>query len=337
MADAGAAAASVGVFRCCSHEADAPREAALLEALAQHDVAAATTDLDAIRLDFADGAAPAGQAFYALYSAASARSIATYARGRRPPHRCPDPRPPPELNGACCWRSATAVVEWLLSRPGDPQAGGAERALVIPSIRALQLGRSKLGCHAALSKAGLPAARTVAVLSPAGAASAAESLCAASGGCFHAREDCGGRWLVGGGGERELRSAAELLEAIGAADPPPSYPLVLQAWPDADARAASAYGRVRLLYVDHKLESVSGLVGGSAGEEAFRAHARPFLTELAGFLDRNDVALAQIEVAVATDPTDSAAAAAQSESPHCQMCAAPKQVCSSIRASLAAC
>ena len=201
MADAGAAAASVGVFRCCSHEADAPREAALLEALAQHDVAAATTDLDAIRLDFADGAAPAGQAFYALYSAASARSIATYARGRRPPHRCPDPRPPPELNGACCWRSATAVVEWLLSRPGDPQAGGAERALVIPSIRALQLGRSKLGCHAALSKAGLPAARTVAVLSPAGAASAAVSLCAASGGCFHAREDCGGRWLVGGGGE----------------------------------------------------------------------------------------------------------------------------------------
>jgi hypothetical protein len=89
MAAAGAAAASVGVFRCCSHEADAPREAALLEALAQHDVAAATTDLDAIRLDFADGAAPAGQAFYALYSAASARSIATYARGRRPPHRCP--------------------------------------------------------------------------------------------------------------------------------------------------------------------------------------------------------------------------------------------------------
>lgn len=200
---------------------------------------------------------------------------------------------------------STAVVEWLLSRP-DSQGPGADRALIVPSIRALHLGRSKLGCHAALSKAGLPTLRTVAVLSAASAAAAAETLCVANGGCFIAREDCGGRQLALGLGDGTLRGSAELLQALGAADPPPCYPIVLQESPDC-----SVYSRVQLLYIDHKLESIVGLVGGAAGEDAFRAHARPFLSELAGFLDRNDVALAQVEVALATD--------AAAQSPHCKM------------------
>lgn len=204
----------------------------------------------------------------------------------------------------------TAVVEWLLSRPGGPQASGADRAVVMPSIRALHLCRSKLGCHAALSRAGLPTVRTVAVLSPASAVGAAETLCAATGGSFRAQEDCGGRQLIVGGSNggppEALHGSAELLEALGAADPPPCYPVVLQEWPDD-----SAYSRVWLLYVDHKLEAIHGFAEGAAGEEAFRAHARPFLTELAAFLDRNDVALAQVEVAVATG--------AAAQSPQCQM------------------
>ena len=203
-----------------------------------------------------------------------------------------------------CHRT-TAVVEWLLSRP-DSQRPGADRALIVPSIRSLHLGRSKLGCHAALSKAGLPTLRTVAVLSAASAAATAETLCAANGSCFIAREDCGGRQLTPEVGDGVLRGSAELLQALGAADPPPCFPVVLQECPDY-----LVYSRVQLLYVDHKLESIVGLVGGAAGEEAFRAQARPFLTELAGFLDRNDVALAQVEVALATD--------AAAQSPHCKM------------------
>lgn len=212
-----------------------------------------------------------------------------------------------QLTATVLRHRSTAVVEWLLSRDSQP---GAARALIVPSIRALHLSRSKLGCHAALSKAGLPTLRTAAVLSPAGAADAAETLCGATGSCFVVREDCGGRQLTveagDGGRPGALRGSAQLLQALGAADPPPRYPIVLQECPDY-----SVYSRVRLLYVDHKLESVVGLVGGAAGEDAFRAHARPFLTELAAFLDRNDVALAQVEVAVATD--------AAAQSPHCQM------------------
>lgn len=191
-------------------------------------------------------------------------------------------------------------MEWLLSRPDPPEAGGAPQALVIPSIRALHLARSKLGCHAALRKAGLRAARTAAVLSPGGVARAAEALCdSESEGSFCAREDSGGRWLGSGTGTpgqpAVFRTPAELAEALGAAAPC-SYPVVLQTWPGAAVSPAGAamYTQVRLFYVDHKLESISmgGVEGGimndsyaaaaAEEEEVFRAHARPFLTELSG-------------------------------------------------------
>ena len=172
----------------------------------------------------------------------------------------------PALTATVLRHRSTAVVEWLLSRDSQP---GAARALIVPSIRALHLSRSKLGCHAALSKAGLPTLRTAAVLSPAGAADAAETLCGATGSCFVVREDCGGRQLTveagDGGRPGALRGSAQLLQALGAADPPPRYPIVLQECPDY-----SVYSRVRLLYVDHKLESVVGLVGGAAGEDGRR-------------------------------------------------------------------
>ena len=183
--------------------------------------------------------------------------------------------------------AACVVAEWLLSRPPPAQGADAGRALLVPSRAALQLARSRLACHAALRKAGLPVPRTVAVLSEAGAARAAESF---AGGAFRAAEDRAGQWLApgGGGGGALLRGPSDLAAALAAAAA--QYPIVLQAWPEC--------GRVQLLYANHKLDSATVVSAAPADAELFdrRGLPREFLDELSAWLRRNDVALARVEV-----------------------------------------
>jgi len=239
------------------------REDELLEALRTRGVAV-------------PAAVPAGELGLDFSAAAAAA-----AGAERASHLLLLPAAEPAAVAAAC-----VVAEWLLSRPPPAQGADAGRALLVPSRAALQLARSRLACHAALRKAGLPVPRTVAVLSEAGADRAAESF---AGGAFRAAEDRAGQWLApGGGGGALLRGPSDLAAALAAAAA--QYPIVLQAWPEC--------GRAHLLFANHKLDSATVVSAAPADAELFdrRGLPREFLDELSAWLRRNDVALARVEV-----------------------------------------
>jgi hypothetical protein len=134
---------------------------------------------------------------------------------------------------------------------------------VLPSMRAMQIGMSRLACHTSLRSFGLHVPRTVVCMS---AASAERSTALLAGRGFRAmvcvrrpvlatwpkqldfdsrltttravppcQEDAGGRIFARGAAAgappRPMHTAEELLAALDQASPSPIYPVLLQEWP----------------------------------------------------------------------------------------------------------